>query len=255
MLLKTRIIPVMLCRQNNLVKGKGFDSWRHVGAPMQSLRVYVMRNVDELVLLDIGATPDGCRPDFGLVRSLSDYCDVPFSVGGGIRSLEDARELFACGADKVVLNSAALKRPGLITEIAEVYGNQSVMLSIDARKAPDGTYEVYGECGRLSTGLDPAIWAREAEAAGAGEILITSINRDGSMEGYDLELVSTVSKAVNLPVIASGGAGTFDHFDEVLREGNASAVAASAMYLFTQQTPAEAKCWLAERGHPIRLPK
>jgi cyclase len=250
---KIRVMPTLLFKDVGLVKGVGFDSWRRVGSAMQAVKVYNMREVDELVYLDITATNDGRPPDFETVDDLADECFMPLTVGGGVRTVEHVRQLLKVGADKVAINSAAIEHPALIREIADRFGSQCVVVSIDARRGADGTYECYTHSGRRPAGRNPAALAKDAEAMGAGELLLTSIDRDGTMQGYDVELTRLVSDAVSIPVIASGGAGTYAHMAEVLRESRASAVAAASMYHFTEQTPLEAKQHLRAAGFPVRL--
>jgi cyclase len=246
-------MPTLLYKDVGLVKGIRFDSSRRVGSLMQAVKVYNMREVDELVFLDISASLAGRAPDFDLVDDFADECFMPLTVGGGIRTLDDVRRLLTVGADKVAVNTAAIERPELIREIASRFGNQCVVVSIDARRGNDGVYEVFSHSGTRGTGLDPVVWARAAERSGAGEILLTSIDRDGTMEGYDLELTRSVSDAVDIPVIASGGAGGYEHLADALTEGGASALAAASIFHFTQATPLEAKRYLHDRGHPVRL--
>lgn len=250
-MLKVRIMPTLLYKDIGLVKGIGFDSWRRIGSAMQSVKVYNMREVDELVFLDISATPAGRGPDFAAVDELADECFMPMTVGGGVRSLEDVRGLLRVGADKIALNTAAVENPALIGEIAGRYGAQCVVVSMDVRRQVDGAYRVYARCGAEATALDPVSWARQVERLGAGEILLTSIERDGTMQGYDLDLIRTVCAAVSIPVIASGGAGHYGHMADALRAG-AAAIAAASMFHFTEQTPLEAKRHLASRGFPVR---
>jgi len=242
----------MLWKDVGLVKGVGFDSWRRTGSILPQVRVYNLRCVDELILLDISATTDGREPDYETVRDVAPECFVPLTVGGGIRTVDHVRKLLLAGADKVSLNTAAFDDPGLITAIAHRFGSQCVVVSIDARSRAAGSYECFSRSGTTATGRSPVEWAVEAESRGAGEILITSVERDGSMNGYDLELVKMVSDAVRIPVIAGGGAGTYEHLLEAIRVGGASAVAAASMFQFTQQTPLEAKEFLAARGVPVR---
>ena len=253
MTIKIRMIPTLLFKEMGLVKGVAFDSWRRVGTAMQAIKVYNLRDVDELVFLDIAATAKGRGPDFEMVDELADECFFPFSVGGGITCVEDVRRLLRVGADKVVLNTAAVERPELISEIAQQFGSQCVIMSIDARRNEDGTYETFIHSGKQSTGQDPVMVARESAERGAGEILITSIDRDGTMMGYDIELTRRVSGAVSIPVIASGGAGSYEHMAQVLSVGKASAVAAASIFHFTQQTPLEAKHYLATQWFRMRL--
>ncbi|MCP4644706.1 MAG: imidazole glycerol phosphate synthase subunit HisF [bacterium] len=252
-MLKVRVIPTLLFKDFGLVKGTGFDSWRRVGSAMQAVKVYNMREVDELVFLDITATHDGRSPDFDTIDELANECFMPMTVGGGVRSIEDARRLLQVGADKVALSTAAVDQPELVRAMADRYGAQCVVVSIDFRRDTDGRCEVYSHAGRKPTGKDPVSWAQEVESLGAGEILLQSVDRDGTMEGYDIDVVRRVSECVGIPVIASGGAGTYEHMAEVLIEGGASAVAAASVFHFTEQTPLEAKRVLAERGVPVRL--
>jgi len=245
-------MPTLLYKNTTLVKGVGFDSWRRVGSAMQAVKVYNMREVDELVFLDIAATREGRPPDFDLVDDLADECFMPLAVGGGIRSLDDVRRLLQVGADKIVVNTAAVSRPELIREIANRFGNQCVVVSIDAKKSSNKGYEVYIESGTQPAGLSPVALAQRVESAGAGEILITSVDRDGTMDGYDIDLISQVEKAVSIPVIASGGAGSYAHMAEALSAG-ASALAAASMFHFTEQTPREAKLYLHKRGFATRV--
>jgi cyclase len=249
---KVRVMPTLLFKDVGLVKGVRFDSWRRVGSAVQAVKVYNMREVDELVFLDINATLDGRDPDFETVDELADDCFMPLTVGGGVRSVSDVGRLLRVGADKVALNSAAVANPDVIREASDRYGSQCVVVSIDARRGADD-YEVYTHAGTRPTGLTPDSVAARAEALGAGEILLTSIDRDGTMEGYDTELLARVTRAVTIPVIASGGAGTYEHMAEALSGGGASAVAAASMFHYTQQTPIEAKHYLKARGFPVRV--
>jgi cyclase len=251
-MLKVRIIPTLLYKNDLLVKGVAFDSWRRVGGAMQSIKVYNLREVDELIFVDITATAEARSPDFATIDDLADECFMPFTVGGGIRSVDDVRRLLQVGADKVSLNTAAVDDPALVEAIAKRFGSQCVVVSIDVKKTASG-YEVHTRSGTRPTGLQPVEVARRAEAAGAGEILLTSIDRDGTMTGYDIELIRAVADTVSIPVIAAGGAGNYDHLVSAVVDGKASAVAAAAMFHFTQQTPLEAKRHLAAAGIPVRL--
>jgi len=251
-MLKVRIIPTLLWKGMGLVKGMGFDSSRRVGTLLPAIKVYNTREVDELVLLDILATEEGRGPEWEAVAEFSGECFVPLTVGGGIRDLDDIRDLLRAGADKVCINSAAYENPQLIREASSHFGAQCVVVSIDARADGQGGYECHSHCGSQGTGRNPVEWAREVESLGAGEILITNIDQDGTMEGYDLELTRRVSRAVNIPVIASGGAGNYDHMLAALRQGEVTAVAAASIFHFTQQTPLEAKQHLGENGILIR---
>jgi len=250
-MLKTRIIPTLLVKDLGLVKGEGFDSWRRVGAIMPSIKVYNRRQVDELIVVDITATTAQRGPDLDEVNNFAAECFVPLTVGGGIRTIEDIKNLLRAGADKVAINSAAYDRPELITQAAEQFGTQCVVASIDARKESDGTYQCYSHSGTKARGVDPAVWAKEMEKRGAGEILITSIEKDGVMQGYDVDLIRSVTDAVNIPVIASGGAGSYEDMYKAIADGGAQAVSAAAIFHFTQQTPLEAKQYLASKGVPV----
>jgi imidazole glycerol-phosphate synthase subunit HisF len=252
-MLKVRVIPTMLHKDVGLVKGVRFDSWRRTGSAMQAVKVYNLREVDEVVLLDIAATPNQQPPDFASVDDLADECFMPMTVGGGVRTVEDVRRLLKVGADKVAINTAAVETPNLIREVSDRFGSQCVVVSIDYHRRPDGGYEVFTHCGTRATGIDPVTLAKSVESLGAGEILLTSIDRDGTMEGYDVEATRLVSNAVTIPVIASGGAGNYEHMAEVLSQGKASDVAAASIFHFTEQTPLEAKRYLAAQGFHTRL--
>jgi cyclase len=252
-MLKIRVLPTLLYKDVGLVKGIRFDSWRRVGSAMQAVKVYNLRQVDELVFLDIAATHEQRLADTQVIDELADECFMPLTVGGGVRSLDDARRLLMVGADKVAMNSGAFERPELLREVASELGSQCAVLCIDASKRTDGTYAVVTHAGTRQRDMDVVEFARIGEAMGAGEIILTSIDRDGTMEGYDCGLVRQVSDAVGIPVVASGGAGTYSHMAEVLRDGGASAVAAASMYHFTEQTPLGAKRYLAAQGFAVRL--
>jgi len=251
-LLKVRVIPTLLWKDYGLVKGIGFDSWRRVGTVMPAIKVYNTRQVDELILVDIAATREGRPPDCDSIVEYSAECFVPLTVGGGVRSVGEIRGLLRAGADKVCINSTAYGEPDLIRESAERFGSQCIVASIDARLTVDGTYECFSHSGTRPTGKEPGAWALELERLGAGEILITSVERDGTMLGYDLDLIREITSCVNIPVIASGGAGGYEHMYEAISLAQASAVAAASIYHFTQQTPAEAKRYLSARGVPVR---
>lgn len=253
-MLKVRIIPTMLLKQFGLVKGIGFQSWRRVGPIMPAVKVYNRREVDELILLDIVAHRENDGIDYETVEEISRECFVPLTVGGGIRSLSQVQRLLSVGADKITLNTASLETPGLVTRIAEAHGSQCVVVSIDARPAGNGKWQCFSQAGTQPTGRDAIAWAREMEDRGAGEILITSIEHDGTMLGYDLALVEHVVSAVKIPVIASGGAGNYQHMIDAVNQAGASAVAAASMFHFTEQTPAGAKAAMQDAGISVRSP-
>lgn len=246
-------MPTMLYRDFGLVKGVSFDSWRIVGSVMQMVKVYNVRRVDELIFLNINATRTGTSPDFELIDEMADECFMPLTVGGGIKSIEDIKELLQIGADKVSINTSAVCNPDLVKKASKKFGSQCIVISIDAKKCAPGGYEVYTHSGTKPTGRDPFSLALEMESLGAGEILLTSIDRDGTMKGYDIDLIRRVAEGVSIPVIASGGAGNYEDFFAGLTEGKASAVAASSMFYFTEQTPIEAKEFLHSKGISVRL--
>lgn len=252
-MLKLRVMPTLLYKDLTLVKGVGFDSWRRVGSVLQAIKVYNMREVDELVFLDITATREGRRPDFQLIDDFADECFMPLTVGGGISTVDDIRRLLQVGADKVALNSAAVDTPELITESSTHFGSQCIVVSIDYRKNSNGGYEVYTRSGTQPTGLDPVEFARRVESLGAGEILLTSIDRDGTMTGYDIELTKKVVSAVNIPVIGSGGAGNYEDMANLIEEAKVAAVAAASIFHFSELTPLGAKQHLKSKGVRIRI--
>jgi cyclase len=252
-MLKVRIIPTLLWKQFGLVKGVGFDSWRRVGPVLPAVKVYNQREVDELILVDIVAHQTADELDFDSIDEFGQDCFVPLTVGGGISKIEHVQKLLRAGADKVCINTSAYKNPGLLNEIAKRHGVQCVVSSIDVRRNSSGKrWQCFSHAGKLPTGRDVIEWAREVEDRGAGEILITSIERDGTFQGYDLALIEAVVQAVGIPVIASGGAGNYQHMIDAVNHAGASAVAAASMFHFTEQTPAGAKSAMQDAGIPIR---
>ncbi|MFZ2542063.1 MAG: imidazole glycerol phosphate synthase cyclase subunit [Gallionella sp.] len=251
-MLKIRVIPTLLWKNFGLVKGIGFDSWRRVGPVLPTIKVYNSRDVDELVLVDITASLEGNPPDHDSVSDFSEECTVPFTVGGGITNLEQIAALLHAGADKVTINTTAYSNPNLIETAANRFGAQCVVVSIDAKRLADRRYSCFSHSATIDTARTPAEWAKEVANRGAGEILLTSIDRDGTMLGYDMELVEQVARAVDVPVIASGGAGSYQHMIDVVRNAGASAVAAASIFHFTEQTPAGAKNAMQVAGIPVR---
>jgi len=226
-----RVMPSLLLRNKGLVKGIGFKDYRYVGDPLNAVRIFNEKEVDELFFLDITASSEGRSIDLEYVQNIADECYMPFGVGGGIKNLDEFRELVKAGAEKIAINTSAVENPQLIKKGAEVFGSQCVVVSIDTKKTWSGSYRVYIRSGAEKTSLEPVAWAQEVEQHGAGEILINSIDQDGSMQGYDLEIIKKVSASVTIPVIACGGAGKNVHFAEAVQAG-ASAVAAGSLFVF-----------------------
>lgn len=254
-MLKTRLIPILLFKNPDigLVKSVQFDWLRTVGNPINSARVYNSRNVDELIFLDIGARRDNRPINYKVVNDIFKECFMPLTVGGKIETLDDVRKLLLIGADKVSINTSAIEHPELISKIANSYGRQCVVVSIDAKLDFTGSYSVYIHGGKHKINLDPVTCAKQAEKLGAGEILITSINRDGTRKGFDYQLIKRVSGAVKIPVIAAGGAGEPKHFVEVIKKTNASAVAAASIFHFTRYTPNDVKREMKQSGILVRV--
>lgn len=234
-MLRTRVIPVLLLRNESLVKTRRFGRFTYVGDPANTVRIFNELEVDELLFLDITATREGRKPNLAVLRDVADECFMPLGYGGGIQSLEDARQVFETGIEKVALNAAARADPSLISRIADTYGSQAVMVSIDVKASLFGRSGVFDHVRRRGTGGDPLAWAREAESRGAGEILLTSVDREGTWSGFDLELVRAVSDAVSIPVIAHGGAATTSDIGAAIRQGGASAAAVGSMVVFQKK--------------------
>jgi len=253
-MLAKRIIPCLDIHAGRVVKGVRFVNLRDAGDPVEHARIYEDEGADELVFLDITASYEDRAILLDVVQRVAEVLSIPFTVGGGIRSVEDFRALLRAGADKVSINTAAVRQPDLITEAARRFGAQCVVVAIDAKRVGPDRWEVYIHGGRTPTGLDAVEWAREAERRGAGEILLTSIDADGTQAGYDLALTRAVAEAVGIPVIASGGAGALEHFYEVFTAGKADAALAASVFHFRQLRIAEVKAYLAERGIPVRRP-
>ncbi len=251
-MLARRIVPCLDVHEGRVVKGVNFVNLVDAGDPVEAAVAYDESGADELVFLDITATHENRPLVLEMVRQVAERVFIPFTVGGGVRTLEDARALLLAGADKVSVNSAAVARPELIRELADHFGSQAVVLAIDAKRVGPGRWEVYVAGGRKPTGLDAVAWAREGERLGAGEILLTSMDADGTKAGYDLELTRAVAEAVRIPVIASGGAGTPEHFAEVFERAGADAALAASVFHFGEIPIPELKRYLAGRGIPMR---
>ncbi len=252
-MLTKRIIPCLDVNDGRVVKGINFVELRDAGDPVEVGKAYSEAGADELVFLDITATSDARETVVDLVRKVAEQIFIPFTVGGGIRTVQDMRDVLREGADKVAINSAALNNPDLISESAQKFGSQCVVVAIDAKRRPDGGFTVYKNGGRIDTGRDAIEWAMEAEKRGAGEILLTSMDGDGTKEGYDLELTKAISSRVSIPVIASGGAGNCEHFYEALTEGGADAALAASLFHYKELEIKEVKEYLRDKGVPVRL--
>ena len=248
-----RIIPCLDLKDGRVVKGVNFVNLRDAGDPVEIAAAYDQAGADELVFLDITASSDARGTVVEMVRKVAEKVFIPFTVGGGIRTVEDFREVLRQGADKISVNSAAIDRPELIAEAAARFGSQCVVLAVDARRREDGSgWDVYKQGGRLNTGLDVLEWVSRGVELGAGEILLTSMDGDGTKNGYDLELTAAVADRVGVPVIASGGAGTMQHFADAFTKGKADAALAASLFHYREMTIADLKAYLAAQGIPVR---
>jgi cyclase len=252
-MLTKRIIPCLDVKDGRVVKGVSFVNLRDAGDPVEVAHVYDQDGVDELCFLDITASHEQRKTILDVVARTAEQVFMPLTVGGGVRTLNDIRALLNAGSDKVSINTAAVEHPEFVQEAAGRFGSQCIVVAIDAKRAADGRWEVYTHGGRRPTGLDAVEWARRMEAAGAGEILLTSMDRDGTQDGYDLDLTAAVSTAVSLPVIASGGAGRLEHLCDALQRGKADAVLAASIFHYRTYSIQEAKTYLKSKGIPIRM--
>ncbi len=250
--LTQRVIPCLDVTAGRVVKGVEFVNLRDAGDPVEMAGIYNREGADELVFLDITASSDSRATLIDVVRRTADQIFIPLTVGGGIRTVDDIRGLLSAGADKISMNTAALARPELVSEGADIFGTQCITVAIDARQSASGAWEVFTHGGRRPTGVDVVEWAATVAQLGAGEILLTSMDRDGTLAGYDLSLLEAVSAAVNIPIIASGGAGTLPHFSEALQPGRADAVLAASLFHFGAMRVAEVKEYLHNQGLPVR---
>lgn len=252
-MLAKRIIPCLDVKDGRVVKGIQFLQLREAGDPVELAKHYDKEGADELVFLDISASHEGRETMVQVVEKVASELAIPFTVGGGIRKVEDIHRLLRAGADKISLNTSAVQTPSLIQEGAEAFGSQCIVVAIDAKREADGSWGVYTHGGRTRTGLDAIEWARQVVELGAGEILLTSMDSDGEKKGFALELNRKISEAVQVPVIASGGAGAADHFYDVFTEGKADAALAASIFHFHETSVGTVKAYLDERGIPVRL--
>lgn len=250
-MLKKRIIPTLLYKELGLVKGSKFNSWRRVGPVLPAIKVYNAREVDELIFLDIDSTNNNSEIDYQTIEEFSKFCFVPLTIGGGINNLTQVKKLFEIGADKISVNSSSYENPKLIEDVANEFGSQSIVASIDAKKI-DGKWVCFSNSGTKIRNIDPIKWSKTLQNLGAGEVLINSIEKDGTMDGYEFDLISQITAAVDIPVIASGGAGKLEDLYDVIRLSGASAVAAASIFHFTEITPNQVKEFLEVKGVPIR---
>lgn len=250
--LACRVIPCLDVTGGRVVKGINFVSLRDAGDPVELATVYDREGADELCFLDITASSDGRDIMVDVVKRTADVVSIPFAVGGGMRSVSDAQRILKAGADKVAFNTAAVERPELLTEVSHMVGAQSVVAAVDARKTPSGRWEVFVHGGRTPTGIDVVAWCEQVVAHGAGEILLTSMDRDGTKQGFDIELLQAVTAVVDVPVIASGGAGTAEHMAEAATDGNAAAVLAASIFHFGELRIAEVKQAMANANVAVR---
>lgn len=249
-----RIIPCLDCKDGRVVKGTNFVNLKDAGDPVEVASIYDKSGADEIVFLDITATSDGRDTTVELVRRVAEKVFIPFTVGGGIKSVEDFKKLLREGADKIAVNSAAILNPTLISEAADKFGSQCVVVAIDAKRRTDGSgWNIFRSGGRIDTGIDAIEWAMKANRLGAGEILLTSMDCDGTKAGYDMELTRTVAENVSIPVIASGGAGTMEHFRDILTDGMADAALAASLFHYKEMEISDLKQYLHENNIPVRM--
>lgn len=251
-MLTVRVIPCLDVKDGRVVKGVNFLDLVDAGDPVEQARIYDSEGADELIFLDITASSDNRDTLFDAVASTAEQCFMPLTVGGGVRAVEDIRKLLLAGADKVSINTAAVNRPEFVREAAQKFGTQCIVVAIDAKRIGSGSFEVFTHGGRNETGIDAIDWARRMVEHGAGEILLTSMDRDGTKSGFDLPLTRAISDAVSVPVVASGGVGSLDHFAEGVLEGGASAVLAASVFHFGEFRISEAKARMAAAGIPVR---
>ena len=252
-MLKIRIIPCLDVKNGKVVKGTKFINLKYAGDPVKQAQIYDKQGADELCFLDITASSDKRNILYNVVKKTAQKCFMPLTVGGGVRSIEDIRKLLLCGADKVSINTAAIKDPKLIKKSSSKFGNQCIVVAIDAKQIKKNKWEIYTHGGRKKTGIDAIKWAKKMESFGAGEILLTSMDKDGTKSGFDLELTKKISNSVNIPVIASGGVGNIQHLVDGIKIGKASAVLAASIFHYGKYSVLEAKQYLESKGIPVRI--
>lgn len=252
-MLTKRIIPCLDVHNGRVVKGVNFVNLKDAGDPVEIAKEYDRQGADELVFLDITASSDARNIVIDMVKKVASTVFIPFTVGGGIRTVEDCKEILRAGADKVSINSAAVLRPELIKEASEKFGSQCITVAVDIKKQPDGEYTVYLNGGRKNTGINALSWIKHAESLGAGEILLTSMDADGTKQGYDNEITRLISESVNIPVIASGGAGKMEHFYDAFTKGGADAVLAASLFHYKELEIKELKNYLKNKGIEVRI--
>ena len=251
-MLKSRIIPCLDVKEGRVVKGINFENLVDAGDPVAQAKFYYEQGADELCFLDIGATLENRSTMYDMVEKVASVCFIPFTVGGGIRQISDFSNILKCGADKVSVNSAAITNPQLINDAAKKFGSQCVVVAIDAKKNDQGNFEIFTHGGKKPTGIDAIAWAKKVEELGAGEILLTSMDRDGTKQGYDLELLEKITSQISIPLIASGGVGNLEHLSEGIKAG-ANAVLAASIFHFKEYSIKQAKEFMSEDGIGIRL--
>jgi len=252
-MLKARVIPCLDVKDGRVVKGVNFVDLRDAGDPVEQARLYDKAGADELCFLDITASHENRDTIYDVVARTAEQCFMPLTVGGGVRTTDDIRKLLLAGADKVSINTAAIHRPEFVSEASQRFGAQCIVVAIDAKQTAPGKWEIFTHGGRKETGLDAVDWAKRMEANGAGEILLTSMDRDGTKSGFDIELTRAIADSVRIPVIASGGVGTLDHMVAGIRDGHATAVLAASIFHFGEFSIAETKAHMAAAGIPVRL--
>ena len=252
-MLKTRIIPCLDVKDGKVVKGTKFKNLKYAGDPVKQAQIYDKQGADELCFLDITASSDKRNIIFNVVKKTAQKCFMPLTVGGGIRSIQDIRKLLLCGADKVSINTAAIKNPNLVKKSSSKFGNQCIVVAIDAKKVKKNKWEIYTHGGRKKTGIDAIKWAKKMENLGAGEILLTSMDKDGTKSGFDLELTKKISNSINIPVVASGGVGNIQHLIDGIKIGKASAVLAASIFHYGKYTIRQVKTKMRKKGVAVRI--